>query len=98
MSTRKNWEIYETQVKVFVRDDWKCVVCGRPGNQCAHILPQDKLHIAKYGTEIIHHPENLLTTCSLKCNSKVEINGRSQPLRAEKHAQKIKALLNKEKP
>jgi len=36
----------------------------------AHRLRQSKANLKKWGEEIIHHPINLVATCSLKCNAK----------------------------
>jgi len=69
---------YATQrIYLFLRAEGKCEVCGRRINsetmQLAHRIPQTKRNLKKYGKEVIHHPKNLRATCSLSCNSKVDI-------------------------
>ncbi|MCF7949880.1 MAG: HNH endonuclease [Spirochaetia bacterium] len=75
---RKTFEISETKEEVFNRDGWTCQVCGRNVNQStgqlAHLIPQSKAMLNKYGKQIIHHPDNMLTTCSLRCNNAVQLN------------------------
>jgi len=75
---RQRFGVGEIKEYVFNRDGWRCRVCNRPVNfataQLAHRIPQSKAMIKKYGKEIIHHPGNLLTTCSLECNNKVQVN------------------------
>lgn len=81
---RKRFEIGETKEFVFNRDRWRCRVCNKPVNpfvaQLGHRIPQSKAMIKKYGKEIIHHPVNLLTTCSLECNNKVQVNYEQEQL------------------
>lgn len=77
-SERRRFEIGETKEEVFERDEWTCQVCGKPVTpntaQLAHLIPQSKAMISKYGEKIIHHPSNMLTTCSLACNNRVQVN------------------------
>lgn len=68
-------------------------VCGRPANQGAHVLPQDVLHLARYGGEVVHHPLNIKPTCSLGCNQKLEIDCRTQPLLADRWAAVIRQVI-----
>lgn len=42
--------------------------------ELAHILPQRKWVIEKYGVEIVHHPRNMVLTHSGFCNSSVQIS------------------------
>ena len=64
-----------------------CVECGKPATQLAHIVPQDKVMLSKYGYLIIHHWTNREPTCNLTCNAKSNI--RNHPLAIE---QKIKEI------
>lgn len=83
-SERKRFEVGAMKEQIFARDQWRCRVCGAPVTtttaQLAHRIPQSKAMIKKYGKEIIHHPGNLLTTCSLECNNKVQVNYEKQQL------------------
>jgi hypothetical protein len=66
------------RIDIFERDDWTCVVCGRPllsgVPQLAHRIGQTKGNLKCYGPIIIHHPDNLASVCSLECNSTVDIS------------------------
>lgn len=77
-SERKTFEISETKEEIFNRDEWICQVCGKQVTtstaQLAHIIPQSKSMLKKWGKDIIHHPNNMLTTCSLNCNNAVQEN------------------------
>ena len=72
-----NYKQQENRLEIFVRDKFKCH-CGNPITrygtpQLGHIIPQKKMYIAKYGKEIIHHPLNMVSCCSLGCNAKVDL-------------------------
>jgi hypothetical protein len=60
--------------KVFARDNWTCQTCGESiyihgTPQAAHRLSKSKVNLRKYGPEIIHHPLNLVSVCSIgACN------------------------------
>lgn len=88
----------EAREAIFARDDWLCVVCGRPLRsgipQLAHRIPQRKIYLKRYGAEIIHHPDNLASVESLGCNAKVDIGGR--PLEVAALAEKIQEKMRKE--
>lgn len=94
---RKKFEIGETKEYVFQRDGYACQVCGTPvgmnSAQLAHMIPQNKRNLQKYGEQIIHHPENLLTTCSLRCNNAVQVNS---PLEQEAIARDIYQIIEVE--
>ena len=94
--TRRSSEIDATREKVFIRDHWRCQVCGGGATQCAHILPQDKLHLARFGVEVIHHPENMRAVCGLRCNARVQINYRSRPVEADAHAARVRKAIEGE--
>lgn len=88
-------KIKETREYVFERDNWQCVVCGKPATQCGHILAQSDLNLDRWGEEIIQHPANMLAVCGLKCNDRVEISSKSRPIDAARHAAVIAALLRR---
>lgn len=99
---RKSDEIMETKMQVFARANWRCVYvdqngerCPRQATQAAHILAQDTLHLARFGPSVIHHVENLRGTCP-EHNASVQINYRSQPNNAERHAARIRAIIEEE--
>ncbi len=84
---------------VYLRDNGVCQTCGNqigPAGHCAHILPQDVQHLARYGEEIIHHILNQKWVCSLKCNAAQQINYDGHPVAAEAHATMIRAELGAE--
>ena len=83
---RRSAQIEETKRKVLGRYGGRCVLCEKPATQCGHILPQDKLHLARYGAEVIHHPHNMEPVCGLTHNAAVQISLRSRPLEADAHA------------
>jgi len=59
--------------KAFERDNYLCVVCGKPANQCAHVIPRYIYFLKKYGEKIIDSYHNLKSACSLECNKKIEL-------------------------
>lgn len=52
---------------LYARQDGRCWQCGAALDwstmQCAHIIPQRKQWLKRYGTGIIHHPGNFHATC-----------------------------------
>jgi len=103
MKERLDDTIYETKMIVFGRQDWQCIHvdeyghrCPRQATQLAHVLPQDKLHLGKYGSSVIHHHENLRGTCP-QHNATVQINYRSRPREATAHAAEVARIIRKEK-
>jgi len=58
--------------------------------QIAHRIPQTKRNLKVYGKAILHHPLNLATVCSLKCNSAVLLSPATHPLEANELIRKIK--------
>lgn len=81
-SERKRFMIGETKEKVFERDGWHCQICGEPVDistaQMAHLIPQTKGNIQRYGEDVIHDADNLLTTCSLQCNAAAQVSNKYQ--------------------
>jgi 5-methylcytosine-specific restriction endonuclease McrA len=75
----------ETKELVFERDHWTCKHCSKPIRseqaQLAHLIPQRKNNLRKWGKAIIHHPDNFRSACSLECNNAMQVNG---PLEQER--------------
>lgn len=75
----------KVRTKVFNRSGGFCEVCGEPISfddyQLAHRIPQRKYNLAKYGKRVIHHPLNLVATCSLRCNTAVSLNTHTEEVR-----------------
>ena len=93
MTERNGFQIAETKVKIFERDNYRCGHCGlsifRDGTpQCAHRIAQTESNIKKYGASVIHHELNLVSTCSLYCNGHMNIGYRTAE--AEELADKIR--------
>lgn len=76
----------------------ECVVkgCHAVATQGGHVLPQDTVHIPRYGEDVIHHPLNIKPTCSLVHNGYVEIDCRTWPALADKWAAVIAAVIDGE--
>lgn len=76
-SERKSFQIGETKEKVFTRDRYTCQNCGGSIHaygtpQLAHLIPQSE--VKHFGEQIIHHPDNLRSACSLRCNNAMQVN------------------------
>jgi 5-methylcytosine-specific restriction endonuclease McrA len=91
-SERRSNAIEETRRIVWDRAQGLCEVCHFPATrygtpQLAHILPQSKKNLRKYGAQIIHHFENMRLTCCLKCNAAVSLS--NSPIAEAEHVAKI---------
>jgi 5-methylcytosine-specific restriction endonuclease McrA len=88
------WQL--DRIELFERDSWQCQVCGGPLTtpQLAHRIGQRKQFLKLYGSQIIHHPLNLVSVCSLKCNAHVDISNR--PADIADLVRQIKEELNAE--
>jgi len=97
MTERERFVYQENRIRLMVERGCKCEVCGKPlhlGNlQLAHICPATKGYLKKYGKEVIHHPLNLATVCSLKCNDAVLLDPKTHPIEAKELIEKIKEEL-----
>lgn len=78
MNPREKLEAEEKKIRIYNIRAGICEVCPKiisySQAQLAHRIPKSKVNLKKYGKGIIHHPKNLALTCSLECNSKVNIN------------------------
>lgn len=102
-SERRSIKIGDTKEQVFAFCGWRCVFVDEDGNRCpkpatevAHILPQDVVHLERYGAAVIHHTLNLRGTCP-KHNASVQINARSRPLEADRHAAAIERKIEEDR-
>ncbi len=79
MTVRDRLAALEQREAIFARDGWLCQNCLKPIRsgqpQLAHRIPQTKAMIAKWGAEIIHHPDNMASACSLYCNAALDLRG-----------------------
>ena len=79
----------------------KCAHCGKilsdnVMTDLAHILPQRKWILKKYGSEIIHHKLNMKVTChNDNCNSGVQMSPNKTML-VNAHVEKIKEAIENE--
>jgi len=94
MTERKAFEINEMKKKI-IAERRVCEVCGKPGTQLAHRIPQTKYNLQYYGGEIIHHEKNLALVCSLECNSQVNIS--QYPVLVRALVRDIEKTIRKEK-
>ena len=85
------------RARLYARSQGFCEACGKPlyeGFQLAHVIPQTKHNLKKYGKEVIHHDLNLKVVCSLKCNSAVLKNLATHPVEGQELIEKIKKEIN----
>lgn len=81
MTERESFKCSELKRQMLIESDYKCQVCGRPLDlscQLAHIIPNTKYNLKKYGKDLIHHKLNFKIVCSLKCNAAVLIGNNFQ--------------------
>lgn len=93
---RRSDQIRETKIAVLSRYGGHCYLCEKQATQCGHILPQDTVHLARYGADVIHHPMNMEPVCGLAHNAAVQINYRSRPREADAHAAMIRETMRQE--
>lgn len=69
--------IYDMRKKKLSLSRYTCEICEKPINeyncQLAHVIPQTKVNIKKYGSDIIHSEANMRVVCGLECNAKCMI-------------------------
>ena len=81
---------------VLARYGGRCCLCNERATQCAHVLPQDKVHLARYGAAVIHHPANMEPVCGLRHNALVQINYRARPIDADVQAAYVRTCITVE--
>lgn len=101
MTQRERFKMQEQRLQLLIERGSRCEVCGNhltiSNLQIAHRIPQSKANLKKYGKKIIHHPLNLATVCSLKCNSAVLCNPATMPITTQKLIKKIEENLNEDR-
>lgn len=103
MTDRQRIEDQEQRERIYRRDGGQCVNCGAAlditNYHRAHIIPQRKHWIRKYGGKIIHHDANMQATCPNDiCNNAVSLGNNLHLI--EQHAEMIreKILYNRLEP
>lgn len=94
--SRKDEDIRETRLIVATRAGFMCETCGKAvgigAGQLAHVIPQRKHLIAKYGEGVIHHPDNMRWTCPTDlCNNAVSLGEKSAEI--ARHAREIREAI-----
>jgi hypothetical protein len=81
----------ETKEYIYNRDRSYCQVegCKNPGTQLAHLIPQRKHLIKKYGSEVIHNASNMKLACCLDHNAKLQLH----PWEWDNKAKEIQEML-----
>lgn len=80
MTGRKQLEANEKREAIFARDNYTCQHCGgsiyQHGTpQLAHRVSKTRHNLETYGPEVIHHPLNLVSVCSIgACNDAFNLN------------------------
>ena len=87
VTARQKLEAEEKRQEIFARDGYLCQECAKSiyvynTPQLAHRIAQTKGNKAKYGLEVIHHPLNLVSVCSLRCNDAQNIGFNPEACRA----------------
>lgn len=85
MTNRDKMRANEQREWLFECAQWCSVVSGRPLRegvpQLAHRVARTKAAIAKWGTEVIDHPLNLVPVCNLRENDRCNIGNQPIPAR-----------------
>jgi 5-methylcytosine-specific restriction endonuclease McrA len=67
----------EKRELVFSRDNYTCRICGKHlskgMSQMAHLIGNTKLNRSLYGKKMIDSIDNVVSTCSLRCNKKADL-------------------------
>ena len=84
----------EIRENKMIEQGGKCAACGKyfKANEkieLAHLLPQRKHIMKRYGKEIIHHPMNMKLTHSGDCNDAVQMSPNKTVL-VEAHVESIR--------
>lgn len=98
MTALQKLEANEMRDKIFRRDSYTCVKCGKSiyedSPQLAHGIAKTKANIKKYGLSVINHPLNLFSVESSACNSRCNIG--FNPVKTNELVEKIRDALLKE--
>lgn len=99
VSERLSDKIEATKLAVMERDNWTCVVegCGRSATHLGHILPNDGIHLKRFGDEIVNHPQNMRAVCCLAHNHAVQVTYKGHPVAAEAQAQMVREAIKRGK-
>ena len=94
--SRKSLQIMETREKLWTRSRGMCEHCGGPidymGFEMAHVIPQRKHWLKRYGEQVIHHPDTIRAThATARCNNGVSL-GNNEYL-VDQHAEKILQII-----
>lgn len=74
---------------------WCACGCGLPAVDLAHVIPQTKPNLAKYGPEVIHHRLNLRAVAHRQaCNDAMSIG--CKPWSEGRLVERIRAALESE--
>lgn len=100
MTEREKDKIAQVKEFCFARDGYACRNCGESihthgSPQLAHGIANTKTNLKIFGKEIIHHPDNLFSTCCIRCNDAMNI-GR-KPAESRALADSIRRKLDAEK-
>lgn len=79
MNLEEQEKIYNLKNQKFLEQHGICPACKKEFKssdklELAHIVPQRKWCLKRFGKEVIHHPLNMKLTHSGNCNAKVQIN------------------------
>ena len=92
---RKHLEIEDTKRRCCAVYGSMCFIkeCDLQATQLGHVLPQDTVHIQRYGEDLIHHWSNQRPTCGTEHNRQVQINYRGHPIAADEHAARVRKIM-----
>jgi hypothetical protein len=96
MTEREQLRYIENRFYVYNRAGGRCEACGEAigisSFQMAHRIPQTKYFVKKFGKGVIHHRDNFAATCSLGCNSSMDI--RNHPVEVAELAEAIQEKID----
>ena len=59
---------------MYARYNYQCYVCGERAKMRAHIIGDTKPNRRRYGNAIVDNPLDWLPSCTLHCNSLIDIS------------------------
>ena len=83
MTEREAFNFRELKLHILAQQQGKCLFCDAQATELAHRISKSKRNLKRYGKAVIHHPRNLIGTCS-RCNQLALIDG---------HPRKIQRLV-----